>query len=264
MLKNYFITTWKVLNRRRFFTFISLFGISITLAILLVLSTALDNFLFPSGPEKHNDRFLYVESVSISSEDGSSNWNSRPGFKFLMSNVVDLKVPETIAIFTATNTTASYVNGEKHSSELRRTDANYWKVLDFEFVEGRSFSQQELDAGAKVAVINETTRRDVFQENFQLGQKITFNEQVFEVIGVVKDVFVGELQAYADAWVPYTTLPSTAYQQELMGNWNALLYHSNPSMQNEMRHLHQTYFRALIQQLVFLLFQSVTLLCYNR
>ncbi|MCW8999187.1 MAG: hypothetical protein OQK04_10775, partial [Kangiellaceae bacterium] len=83
MLKNYLLTAWKVLLRRKFFTFISLFGITITLSVLLILSTALDNFLYPSGPEKNNHQLLFIEQLTIESRDGQSNWSSEPGYGFL-------------------------------------------------------------------------------------------------------------------------------------------------------------------------------------
>ena len=235
MYKNYLMTAWKVLTRRKFFTFISLFGISITLAVLLVVSTVFDNYLFPKGPESQNDKFLYIESLSMTSKDGNSNWRSRPGYKFLETNVVDMKTPEIISIFSSFSSTASYVDGQKITSELRRTDANYWKVLNFDFVAGRQFDQQELTDGAMVAVINEKTRDNFFSNKEAVGETLIFNEQSFKVIGVVKDVSIMEMQAYADVWVPYTTAPSTQYQNDLMGGWNALLYHSNPAMQKEMQ-----------------------------
>ncbi len=38
MFENYLKITWAVMKRRKFFTFISLFGISMTLTILVVLT----------------------------------------------------------------------------------------------------------------------------------------------------------------------------------------------------------------------------------
>ena len=50
MLKNYLKLAVKVLARRRFFTFVSLFGISFTLAVLLVATSMLDAVLAPQSP----------------------------------------------------------------------------------------------------------------------------------------------------------------------------------------------------------------------
>jgi len=48
MLKNYFKIAIAVLKRRKFFTFISLFGISFTLTILMVLTAFMDNVINPT------------------------------------------------------------------------------------------------------------------------------------------------------------------------------------------------------------------------
>jgi len=238
MFRNYLISGWKVLLRRKTFTFISLFGIAITLAVLLVLTTLLDNSLNPMGPEKNNENLLYIQSLKVVSEDRKSNWNASLGYKFLVTNVTNLKIPEVISIFTKYSSGASYLNGDKITNKLRRTDLNYWKILDFKFLHGRHFDQQEFESGAMVTIINETTQRELFPnlEN-SVGEYLTVNNQRFEIIGIVEDVSFIETVAFSDIWVPYTTYPSTSYKEVLVGDWNALLYHSNlnriPQMQQE-------------------------------
>ncbi len=51
MLKNYFKIAIAVLKRRKFFTFISLFGISFTLTILMVGVAFLDKVISPDYPD---------------------------------------------------------------------------------------------------------------------------------------------------------------------------------------------------------------------
>ncbi len=46
MLRNYIKIAWKVLARNKFFTFVSLFGISLTIGILLVLATLVDQIFY--------------------------------------------------------------------------------------------------------------------------------------------------------------------------------------------------------------------------
>ena len=50
MLLSYLKIAWKVLLRRKFFTAISLFGISFTLMILLVVYALFDYTLGPHAP----------------------------------------------------------------------------------------------------------------------------------------------------------------------------------------------------------------------
>ncbi len=63
MLKNYFKIAIAVLRRRKFFTFISLFGISFTLTILLVLTAFIEKVVGDNYPDKKRDRSLYIVRV---------------------------------------------------------------------------------------------------------------------------------------------------------------------------------------------------------
>jgi len=53
MLSNYIKLAWRVLGRKKFFTFISLFGISFTLGILMVILSFLQGELGTDAPLAH-------------------------------------------------------------------------------------------------------------------------------------------------------------------------------------------------------------------
>ncbi len=76
MLKNYFKIAIAVLRRRKFFTFISLFGISFTLTILMVLTAFIDKVVGDNYPDKKRDRSLihYTDWKKM----GQRNYDFRP------------------------------------------------------------------------------------------------------------------------------------------------------------------------------------------
>jgi len=235
MIRNYLLTAWKVLLRRKAFTFISLFGITLTLTILLVCSTVLDNTLFPQGPQRTSSNFLQVQRVKTVSADKNSTWRSGPGFKFLSLNVARLASPEKISFFSMNERGTSFLAGQKLINTIKRTDAIYWEILDFDFIEGRVFSKSEFERGAMVCVINKSTKGEFFKDGQAMGQRLVVNNQSFEVIGVVEDVPFFEDVAFADIWVPYTSSASTQYRENFMGGWAALLYHPNPKMLQDIK-----------------------------
>ena len=81
MLKNYLKVALKVLGRRKFFTFISLFGISVTLLVLLVATALLDNVFAAAAPEVHADRMLGVYRMTMKGPENT--WTSPAGYAFL-------------------------------------------------------------------------------------------------------------------------------------------------------------------------------------
>ena len=62
-MKSYLKLAFKILGRRKFFTFISLFGITVTLVVLVVVSAILDNLFEPRQPESRFDRVLRTDRV---------------------------------------------------------------------------------------------------------------------------------------------------------------------------------------------------------
>ena len=81
MVRHYLVLAVKVLLRRKFFTFISLFGISFTLLVLTVVAALFDHALGPGQEEPRQDRTLYVEEALMYGPH--STWGSNAGFKLL-------------------------------------------------------------------------------------------------------------------------------------------------------------------------------------
>lgn len=224
MLKNYLKVALKILGRRKFFTFISLFGISVTLLVLLVATALLDDVFAARTPEVHADRMLGIFQLTMAGPDDSEN--SHPGYGFLDRYVRPMaKLPsvERVALVTDTRTVVSYLNGRKIQSAMRRADGELWRVLAFDFVEGAPFTSEDDADGRFVAVINETTRERFFGGGPAVGKSIEADGQRFRVVGVVRDVPVLRYASAADLWVPVTTAKTSAYKGEWLGDFTALI-----------------------------------------
>ena len=100
MLKNYFKIAIAVLRRRKFFTFISLFGISFTLTIVMTATALLDNVMSPTYPDYNRERSLYIQRVTLrNTKEGWIN-SSSASYNFIKRYVSTLKKPDKIAFFT--------------------------------------------------------------------------------------------------------------------------------------------------------------------
>ncbi len=221
MLGSYLTLAWRVLSRRKFFTAISLFGITFTLVVLMAGTAILDNIFAPLAPEVRQHRTLGVFRAKLLGK--RSSWTSMPGYALLDRYARDLPGVERMAVFSSLTTVYSYVGGERIKSMLKRTDAEYWRVLDFRFVEGGPFTDQDVSSGALVAVINVTTRDRFFSGAPAVGQTIDADGQRFRVIGVVEDVPIFRFVANGEIYAPVTTAKTDAYQHQLMGGFGALL-----------------------------------------
>ncbi|MFC6996332.1 ABC transporter permease [Rufibacter roseus] len=222
MLKNYLKIAWAVLQRRKFFTFISLFGISFTLMVLMVVTSLFDHVFGPQMPERESDRLLFVNNLREQfKNDGMSS--GPPSYYFLDRYVRSLKTPENISINSIFTTVNSYVNNKKLTLDLKFTDEAFWEILEFNFLEGRPFSAQEVANATRVAVINQNTRKSYFGDKEAVGQYIEVDQVKYKVIGVVKDVPALRLHSYADLWVPITLKSQDFKRTSLRGSYFATI-----------------------------------------
>ena len=136
MLKNYLKLAWKVLLRRKFFTFISLFGISFTLVVLMLAtahSRSRDRAV-PARDEAEPDRRDLLRHDARRA--GAPQWNGRvPAAGYVRAR--NLPNVEKLSIATFGGSAFSYVNGQRVKSYMKRTDGAFWEILDFQFLEGR-------------------------------------------------------------------------------------------------------------------------------
>lgn len=225
MIKNYLKIAVKVLLRRKFFTFISLFGISVTLLVLLVASALLDHTVAPQSPESRSDRTLGIHALRMQGPDNTMTTD--PGYGFLDRNIRPLAAlpgVEAITVYSNLDSLSSYVSGRKITSSVKRTDGQFWRVFDFEFLEGQPFSVADEANGNFVAVISEATRERFFGSEKALGKTIEVDGQRFRVVGVVRNVPVIRVNSAADLWVPISTAKTSSYkEQAVMGNFNSVI-----------------------------------------
>jgi len=221
MLRNYLLTAYKVFMRRKLFTAINLACIVLTLVVLMVITALLQTTFWPSGVEGKSGRFLQVYGIRSENPDGKSTRTTLLGYKTIDKYLKPMTGVERVSAFTMPGTVSVYQGDRVSQLDLRRVDADYWKILDFHLLAGRLPIDDDDRLGRLVAVVNASTARRLFAGSPAVGQRIGVSGQTFEIIGVVADVM--HINAYADIWTPLTTFPSTDYQKDLTGNFAALL-----------------------------------------
>lgn len=216
MLRNYLIIAWKVLQRRKFFTFVSLFGISFTIIVLLIVTALLDHVIAPHYPESNLDRTLGVYSVIQRSEQ--STRTGFAGYALLDRAMRPLPQVEETSIVQTHSKVASYMEGRKRELYIKRTDAAFWRIMDFEFLDGGAWNDRDYEEARPVAVINESTATEIFGTTEATGETIQADGQRFRVVGVVRDVPFLRLTPFADLWVPLTTSKGEQWRQGVGGS----------------------------------------------
>jgi putative ABC transport system permease protein len=238
MLRNYLKISIAVLLRRKFLTFVNLFGAVLTLTVLVVTYAIFDSIVSPGGAQHRQNHILFIDNLLLAGE--RIRIGGGPGMAFHARYIATLETPDRISFATFDVPVNSYVDGRKLTSRLRRTDAAYWAILDFTILDGRVLSADDVDQGRFVAVINEATADRYFPGASAVGRTLVAGLESFEVVGVVANEPWTSPLAHADIWVPLTT--GTGNRDQWIGGNLAMLYVEDPSRR---RAVQQEYRQAL-------------------
>jgi len=224
MLKNYFKIAIAVLRRRKFFTFISLFGISFTLTIIIVLAAFWDNLTSAGYPDTKRDRSLYINFIMQENPKVQGMKKGPGSYYFMERYVASMKAPEKVAISSVFTPTNAYVQDKKLLINVKYTNEAWWDVLEFDFLEGKPFSQQQIKNGERVAVISGEIRDQYFVDGVKASGKYIETDNVkYRVIGVVKSIPVTAPFIYGDMFLPYTLSKTDYRKKSINGMYTAIV-----------------------------------------
>jgi len=161
-----------------------------------------------------------LSMLSYNDERGNFR-NGALGYKVIADYIKPLPSAELVAAVSLPESTTVYQAERTTDLLLRRADAAYWQILDFEVLSGRVPTAEDVAAGRFVLVLNQSTAKQLFGQQQAVGQKLNVGGQQFAVIGIVADVL--QLNSFADMWAPISTYPSSDYQHQMWGNFSALI-----------------------------------------
>ncbi|QRR01243.1 ABC transporter permease [Dyadobacter sandarakinus] len=224
MLSNYLKIAWKVLLRHPFYTFITLFGISLTLTVLMVLTSFLDHLFASHYPEGNRFRSLYIALV-LQTDSSQTTMSSGPAsFEFLKKYAKSLKTPERVSIFSNFSFSNTYVHGKRIKLNTKYTDADFWRVTTFRFLEGKPYDENHIANAEHVVVITDALRDEYFEPGAAVtGKYINIESIRYRVVGVIKGSPPTRVYTYSDVYFPYTAPKSNYENKGVRGRYVAMV-----------------------------------------
>ncbi len=217
MYKIYFRQAIQLLLQNKLMSLIAILGtaLAITMIMSIIVSEEIKNI--DVVPEANRSRSLFIGTEMTWGRSGEGQNSQPPTYDIINRYIKRLQIPQYV---TAVNRTfaalTSMVQAQGSNKDMnavvRVTDAAYWKVMSFDFVQGRPFTQEEFQSGMSYAVITQSTARNLFNNVEALGKTIEIETKPYYIIGIVKDVSPLFQYAYGDVWVSYSS--SDEYKEE--------------------------------------------------
>lgn len=224
-----------MLRDNKLLSLISILGTAMAICMIMVIVITYQLRVKNYSPEDNRDRTLYVRwgGRSFNTENHGNGYLS---LRTIKECLLPLKTPEAVSFFSPIrNQLASLPGGkEKKDCLMLFTDDVFWEVFNFDFISGSPYTKAEVASGIKKAVITATMARHLYGTTDAAGQTIMISYKPYTVCGVVKDVSTIARTAYAEVWLPYSSVPTDmladdAWAESITGWFHAVILARSPA-----------------------------------
>lgn len=213
MIKQYIKQALQMIKENRLISTISIIGTAISIAMIMIVVLVIQIQVVNYYPENNRDRMLFVEGGTVAStKDNSRIGRGNMSVETAKACFYSLKSAECVTAYNGADMAFSLPNRPMFKAfHVKEVDDNFWQMFSFRFLQGKAFSKADFDSGLRQVVITESVAHRFFGMDDAIGKELLLNRVTYRVCGVVKDVSKAASTAYADAWVPYSSIP------EIMG-----------------------------------------------
>ncbi len=230
MIKNYIKMAWKVILRRKLYSAITLFGISITMMFVILVSAFYNEVNSYASPRSNFKRILSlpIYRINIITNGRVTGNNYVPlSYSVIKDYIKTLKTPELVSASSLLLESVDvYMNHNKSRLKLRYVDSEFWRITDFKFVSGRPFNKNEFDNAARVAVIDERTAELLYGKSEPVGKNIKVHGINYTICGVLKGVGPVMIRLSGNIYLPITVEPINLINTH-SNNFNAFVMAKN-------------------------------------
>jgi len=185
MLKNYFKTALRNIEKHTVHTIINVVGLTVGLAFFILIGLYVRHELGYDGFHQNKDRIYRVEQI-LAHESGTE---ATAGCPTPLSGVLQADIPEVESVTRVLN----YGTDTYRLADGRKFEGTRTFVVDPEFLTIFSFGFLKGDVKSALAepfsvVITETQARKMFRDEDPVGQVVRLDRRDVKITGVVRDV----------------------------------------------------------------------------
>ncbi len=200
-------TTFRNALRTPGFSLLYIGGVAFTIAFTLVYGFILYGQLGPVYPEYDRGSTYYLRQTVYSRPNMMMQSNIGQPFidEFLRGEVKSVEdITSKVAFSFDYPMVQTGGKGPEFHVEVRNTDSNFGKFYKYEFLAGRYFSQQEMDAKERVAAISDKIAGRLFPSAQEaIGEVISIDHTKYRITGVFREGNALCSDSYGEVFIPY-------------------------------------------------------------
>ena len=215
MIRIYIKQAWQMMKQQKLFSTIYILGTALAVCFTTVMAVAYYVKLAPLYPEYNRSRTYYNDYLMVTPAGNKGSAGAGFGYNLLHDCFYQLKNAEVVSGIIKQDPNAHWVHpieGINLKIKTIFTDPAFFKIYEYDFIEGSIFSEADFESGVRTVIISDKLARKVFhQTTGVVGKMLNMDRNDYRVCGVVKSGSKLGSMSYADAILPYKTSPN--YQE---------------------------------------------------
>ena len=206
-MTGYFRQALALMREEKLYSAMYIAGTALAVAFVMLIAEVYYVKVADIAPEVRRSTTYYLDAMRMLNEKSELEAVRHETYRDLFQK---MQTPECITgdMDMWTNTPYYITQADsvhEYSVKGKLTDAGFFRLYQFHFIEGAPFTQDDFDNGRNVVVITEELRDQLFGHGQKgVSQTLTLNRLAFRICGVVETPSALTEKCAADIWIPYT------------------------------------------------------------
>ena len=198
-------------------------GVGAVIVMLAIGSGA--NKKVQENMESMGSNILTVRSASAKSGGVSLGMGSKPTLSIKDAEAISKQARGVEAVAPLMNSSKQVMYGNQNwQTSIYGITAHYLYIKNYEIKDGRSFTRDDNNNAAKVAIIGSTVERELFGDINSIGKTIRVGNVPFKVIGtLVSKGTVGPMDQDDLIFIPLTTAQRKVFGTDFPGSVSQII-----------------------------------------
>ncbi len=235
---------WYELRERPLLTWVTISGTALSLFLVMAVFMVNRASLASMAPETDRDRIMAGMYIEVKMQDGSGSGSIAPDLAHRLYDSIPGVEQLSYYINWMVPLDVNLPGEDLYSLSTKKVDAGFWKVFDFDFISGKPFTDSEVKAEKKPAVLTESTARRLGGGANLIGRDVMIEHVPYRVTGIVKDPHPMLDNSWAKVYVGWEEKASESYYPE-MGETSVFLRLSpgvtHQSIKDVVKHRYDLY-----------------------
>ena len=205
MIKQYYKQAMQLWKSNPLFATISILATGLTITFVMVLYMVYAIRTVDISPEINRSRTLYSNNGYSYLTKDHSKANRGMSYNAAKTIFGNLEHAETVSYFTYKGEGVGFIGTSQSDFDkgiISTVDNNYFKIFNYDFIQGEPFTKEQADAARKEAIITDKIAIKFFNTTDVIGKEVRIGlSSYFKITGVVKSMSSVFNKAYSDVWI---------------------------------------------------------------